>query len=123
MELRHLRYLIAVAEEKSFVAAAAKLALAQPALSRQIRDLETELGVELFLREASGSTLTMAGEAVLCTARRILDSVKTAIERAQLAERGLAGRCVVGAGRYPLWNGQLAKLIEQVRREYPGIEI
>jgi DNA-binding transcriptional LysR family regulator len=123
MELRHLRYLIAVAEERSFVAAAAKLALAQPALSRQIRDLETELGVEMFVREASGSSLTTAGEAVLCSARRILESVGSAIERAQLAERGLAGRCVLGAGRYPLWNGHLAKLIEQVRGEYPGIEI
>jgi len=123
MELRHLRYLIAVAEEKSFVAAAARLQLAQPALSRQIHDLEDELGAELFLREPSGTRLTAAGEQCVRTARQILDDVSAAIQHARLAERGLVGRCVVGAGRYPLWNGLLAGVVEQARKDYPGIDV
>jgi len=123
MELRHLRYLIAVAEEHSFVAAASRLHLAQPALSRQIRDLEAELGIELFLRDSSGTRLTAAGDAVLRSARTLLDDLDSAVERTRQAEHGLVGSCVIGAGRYPLWNGMLGRLLEHVRSEYPGIEI
>src|SRR5688572_24120742 len=102
MELRHLRYLIALAEEHSFVAAAARLQLAQPALSRQIRDLEQEIGVELFVRDAAGTRLTTAGEACVLAARRILDDVRVTLDRARHAEHGLVGKCVIAAGRYPL---------------------
>src|SRR4051812_24677206 len=98
MELRHLRYLIAVAEEGSFVAAATRLAVAQPALSRQIRDLETEIGTDLFLREPSGSKLTAAGQECVRTAREILEQVSGATRRARLAEHGLIGRCVLATG-------------------------
>ena len=123
MELRHLRYLIAVAEEQSFVAAANRLALAQPALSRQIRDLEKEIGVELFARDSSGTRLTAAGDACVRNARRIVEDLRAAIDRARHAEHGLVGKCVLGAGRYPIWNGLLGRLVEHVRAEYPGIEI
>lgn len=123
MEIRHLRYLIAVAEEQSFVAAADRLALAQPALSRQIRDLEKEIGVDLFTRESTGTRLTAAGDACVRTARTIVTELKVALDRARHAEHGLVGRCVLAAGRYPIWNGLLARLVEQVRAEYPGIEI
>ena len=123
MEIRHLRYLIAVAEEQSFVAAAARLSLAQPALSRQIRDLEKEIGVDLFTRDSTGTRLTAAGDACVRTARTIVTELKVALDRARHAEHGLVGRCVLAAGRYPLWNGLLARLVEQVRAEYPGIEI
>jgi DNA-binding transcriptional LysR family regulator len=123
MDIRHLRYLIAVAEEESFSGAAARLHLAQPALSRQIQDLERELGVTLFTRSSSGTQLTAAGESAARCARRIVDDVRLAVERTRHAERGLAGVCVVGAGRYPLWNGLIANLIGQIRAEYPGIEI
>jgi DNA-binding transcriptional LysR family regulator len=123
MELRHLRYLIAVAEEQSFVAAAARLALAQPALSRQIRDLEKEIGVDLFTRDSSGTRLTAAGDVCVRKAREILEDLKASIERARQAEHGLVGRCVLAAGRYPLWNGLLGRLVEHVKWEYPGIEI
>jgi DNA-binding transcriptional LysR family regulator len=123
MELRHLRYLIAVAEEQSFVAAASRLHLAQPALSRQIRDLETELGIELFLRDSSGTRLTAAGEACVRASHTLLDNLDTALERTRQAEHGLVGTCTLGAGRYPLWNGMLGRLLEHVRSEYPGIEI
>jgi len=123
MELRHLRYLIAVAEERTFVAAASRLQLAQPALSRQIRDLETELGTELFARETSGTKLTSAGETCVRAAHAILEDVRVSTERARLAERGLVGKCVMGAGRYPLWNGLLARVVEMVRVDYPGLEM
>src|SRR5690349_12498678 len=123
MELRHLRYLIAVAEEQSFVAAATRLHLAQPALSRQIRDLETELGIELFVRDSTGTRLTAAGEACLRSARTLLENLDNAIERTRQAEGGLIGTCTIGAGRYPLWNGMLGRLLEHVRSEYPGIEV
>jgi len=123
MELRHLRYLIAVAEENSFVAAASRLHLAQPALSRQIRDLETELGLELFVRDSSGTRLTAAGDACVRASRALLENLDSALERTRQAEHGLVGTCTLGAGRYPLWNGMLGRLLEHVRSEYPGIEI
>ncbi|HMC55198.1 MAG TPA: LysR substrate-binding domain-containing protein [Gemmatimonadaceae bacterium] len=123
MELRHLRYLIAVAEERSFVGAAARLGLAQPALSRQIRDLEHEIGTDLFIREASGTRPTPSGDECVRTARAILDDVAAALQRARLAEHGLVGRCVLGAGRYPLWNGLLARIVDQAKTDYPGIDV
>jgi DNA-binding transcriptional LysR family regulator len=123
VELRHLRYLVAIADEKSFVAAAASLRVAQPALSRQIKDLEEEVGEKLLEREASGSSLTSAGEAVVAIGRNILHSVEAALERARLTEHGLIGRCVISVGRYPVAFRLVARLIEQLRAEYPGIEV
>ena len=123
VELRHLRYLVAIADEKSFVAAAARLRVAQPALSRQIKDLEEEVGEKLLEREASGSRLTTAGEAVVAIGRSILLSVEAALERARLTEHGLIGRCVISVGRYPVAFRLVARLIEQLREEYPGIEV
>jgi DNA-binding transcriptional LysR family regulator len=123
MELRHLRYLIAIAEERSFSAAAARLRLAQPALSRQIRDLEKEIGTALFVRDSTGTVITAAGEQCANAARRILDDAAEAIKRARLAHRGLVGKCILGAGRYPIWNGILARVVEQARADYPGIEL
>ena len=123
MELRHLRYLIAIAEERSFSAAAARLRLAQPALSRQIRDLEREIGTELFVRDSTGTVITAAGEQCASAARQILDDVSEAIKRARLAHRGLVGKCILGVGRYPLWNGLLGRIVEQTRSDYPGIEV
>jgi DNA-binding transcriptional LysR family regulator len=123
MELRHLRYLIALAEERSFSAAAARLRLAQPALTRQIRDLEREIGTELFVRDSTGTVITAAGEQCASAARQILDDVSEAIKRARLAHRGLVGKCILGVGRYPLWNGLLGRIVEQTRSDYPGIEV
>src|SRR5215831_12668435 len=123
MELRHLRYFVAVAEEGGFVRAARRLHVAQPALSRQIRDLERDVGVELIDRDPRSSRLTPAGEAVLHEAKAILDEVSHAIERARRARRGLAGRCSVCAGRLPTWNGMVAGLVTAIRRDYPMIEL
>ena len=123
MELRHLRYFVAVAEEGGFVRAARRLHVAQPALSRQIRDLERDVGVELVDRDPRSSRLTPAGEAVLHEAKAILGEVNHAIERAQGARRGLAGRCSVCTGRLPTWNGMVAGLLTAIRRDYPMVEV
>src|SRR2546422_8728396 len=86
MELRHLRYFVAAAEEHSFVRASGRLRVAQPALSKQIRDLERELGVQLFERLPRGARLTRAGEAFLPDARNTLESASRAVATAQRAE-------------------------------------
>lgn len=123
MELRHLKYFVAVAEEGGFVRAARRLRVAQPALSRQVRDLEREIGVELIDRDPRSIRLTSSGDAVLHEARSILDQMSHAIERARQATHGLAGRCAVCGGKLPVWNGMVARLVEKVRHDYPVIEL
>jgi len=82
MELRHLRYFVAAGEEQHFGRAAERLRIAQPALSRQIQDLENEIGFELFDRLSRGVKLSAAGESLLEDARGILRDVNEAIMRA-----------------------------------------
>jgi DNA-binding transcriptional LysR family regulator len=96
MELRHLRYFVAVAEEKSVTRAASRLHVSQPPLSRQIRDLERELGVNLFDRSASGVRLTEAGETFLADARGILDRAAEAVEHVKAVALGKQGKLRVG---------------------------
>ena len=79
VELRHLRYFVAVAEEATFVAAARRLGVAQPALTRQIHALERELDVDLLERTPKGTTLTPAGEVALTSARHVLRQVDAVI--------------------------------------------
>jgi DNA-binding transcriptional LysR family regulator len=83
MELRHLRYFVAVAEEGSFLRAARRLRVAQPALSKQIRDLEREVGVNLFERLPRGARVTRAGEQFLGNARNALESAARAVATAR----------------------------------------
>ncbi len=123
MELRHLRYFIAVAEETTMVAAAKRLRLAQPALTRQIHDLEKELDVELFDRVPRGMVLTPAGEACLDSARHILHQVDAAFETARGSSRGLVGRCVICAGARSLSSGLVARIASFVQATYPGIDL
>ena len=96
MELRHLRYFIAVADEKHITRAAEKLGIQQPPLSLQIRALEDELGVQLFRRKPRGVELTDAGAAFLERARLILDQVERATATTRRTARGEQGRVVVG---------------------------
>jgi Bacterial regulatory helix-turn-helix protein, lysR family len=92
MELRHLRYFVAVAEELNVRQAATRLHLSQPPLSRQIHDLEEEVGTKLFVRSQSGMRLTEAGRTFLKEARSILAQSQRAVQLAQAASRGEAGR-------------------------------
>ena len=88
MELRHFRYLIAIAEESSLGRAARRLHVWQPALSQQMSDLEDELGLKLFTRNSRGVQLTEAGRSFLIGARRVLVAAKQAAEQAQEKEDG-----------------------------------
>ena len=81
MEMRQLRYFVAVAEEGNFSAASRSLFVSQPPITRQIQQLEAELGVRLFERTRKGAVLTPAGRAFLDEARQILTRTKLAAER------------------------------------------
>jgi len=96
MELRHLRYFLAVAEERHITRAAARLGLKQPPLSQQIRALENELGTTLFTRLPRGVALTPAGQGLLEDARALLSGVERAASRARAAAMGQPGRILIG---------------------------
>lgn len=96
MELRHLRYFLAVAEELHFGRAAARLRIAQPPLSQQIRQLEEEIGVRLFDRTKRRVELTAAGVAFLEEVRRVFGQTERAVRTAQRASRGEVGRLAIG---------------------------
>src|ERR1700739_349494 len=96
MELRHLRYFLAVGEEQHYGRAARRLRVAQPALSRQIQDLEEELGFKLFDRLPRGVKLSSAGKQCLEDARRILQEISEAALRASRVARVRSGTLRVG---------------------------
>jgi len=101
MELRHLRYFLAVGEALNFRKAAAQLRLAQPALSRQVQDLEDEIGVDLFRRSPRGVTLTAEGKVFLKEAREVLKHVDESVERARALARGEYGELHIGYSAIP----------------------
>src|SRR5580704_5881329 len=123
MELRHLRYFVAVAEEGSLTnTAERRLHTAQPSLSRQIRDLELEVGVKLLERGARGITLTPAGRTFLDHARLALLQVEAAGEAARRAAAPERAAFVIGflTGHEVVWLPQALRIL---REEAPGIEI
>lgn len=123
MELRHLRYFIAVAEEGSLLTAAQRrLNTSQPSLSRQIRDLETEIGVTLLERRARGVALTAAGRVFLDHARLALLQVEAATDGARRAERPQKPVFSMGflAGQEVVW---LPHALRIIREEAPEVEI
>lgn len=101
MELRHLRYYVAVAEALNFTRAAARLRVAQPALSRQIRDLEDEVGVPLLRRGSRGVTLTPEGKFFLEAARRLLADADDSVQKVRALARGELGELHVGYAPSP----------------------
>jgi DNA-binding transcriptional LysR family regulator len=122
MELRHLRYFIAVAEESSLRRAAHRLHVSQPALSQQISELEDELGLKLFTRNSRGVQLTEAGRTFLLGGRRTLAAAKLAAEQAQEAAKGQRGRLVIGH-HGPLTIAFLPGILSRFREQHPLVEI
>lgn len=122
MELRHLSAFVAVAEELHFGRAAKRLQMAQPPLSQQIRQLEKELGVQLFERNTRSVRLTSAGESFLQPVRTVLDHLDVAVRAAKAAGRGEYGRVSIGfAGASS--HETLPRLTRAVRAAHPGIEL
>ncbi|MGH9746983.1 MAG: LysR family transcriptional regulator [Candidatus Acidiferrales bacterium] len=121
MELRHIRYFTAVAEELNFTKAARRLKMAQPPLSRQIRSLENEIGVQLFERRPGKTFLTEAGCRFLDAARVVLEQADFAIEVARQTKKGEIGTVRVGFGK---GLGDVVSLvINQHMRLFPKIEV
>lgn len=122
MELRHLRYFITVAEELHFGRAAQRLHMAQPPLSQQIRQLEKELGVQLFQRTKRSVQLTDAGQVFLVEAQRILVQVAQAVLTAQQASRGEIGQLVVSFVSSAAYN-VLPKTLQVFRVSFPDVNL
>jgi DNA-binding transcriptional LysR family regulator len=122
MEIRHLRYFVAVAEESSFTRAAERLWVAQPGLSAQIRQLEAEVGVTLFDRHSRGATLTQAGALLLERAQVVLDAMETVEDLGRDLEEGRRGALRIGICTSARWSGTPA-LLEGFGREHPGVEV
>jgi len=120
VELRHLRYFIAVAEERHFGRAAARLHIAQAPLSQQIRRLEAELGEPLLYRTTRSVELAPAGEVLLERGREILVAVDSAIDDARRAARGEYGRLAIGFTGSVTY-AVLPSLAAALRQELPGV--
>jgi DNA-binding transcriptional LysR family regulator len=123
MELRHLRYFVAVAEELHFHRAATRLHISQPPLSQQIRALERELGVTLLERNRRRVTLTAAGIAFLDDARAILASVERASERALGISRGSLGTLSLGFVGSAMFSPVLPIILREFRTGHPEVEL
>ena len=122
MELRHLRYFVAIAEERSFTRAAERLWVAQPGLSTQMRRLEAELGVQLFERHTRGVDVTQAGELFLERARLTLAAAETAVATGRDLEAGVIGSVRLGVAGGGDWH-LTPDLIQRFSRERPGVEL
>lgn len=123
LELRELRYFLAVAEELNFTRAAERLHLAQQALSASIRNLENDLGVQLFTRSTRHVALTAAGEALVAGARHALGSAAEAVDEVQRVGSGRAGRLIIGfstaAGSVP----KVRDVIRRFSRSSPDVDV
>ncbi len=123
MELRHLRYFVAVAEAEHFGRAAAGLRVSQPALSQQIADLERELGVALFERLPRGVRLAETGRVFLDAAREALAVVAAGVERARDVGRGVAGRLTVGLPETAASAARVRGALAALRAAWPGATV
>src|SRR5579871_4699489 len=122
MELRHLRYFLAVAQHRNFTRAAEELHIAQPPLSQQIQQLERELGATLFDRSARQVELTQAGEVLLLRARRVLEMIDDMTNEVREVAGARGGRVTLGVNRTAaaLILPAVARLM---RERMPGVEL
>ena len=123
MELRHLRYFVAIGEEENYRRAAQRLHVAQTALSTQIQDLEAELGFKLFDRLPRGVKLSAAGRLFLEDSRRILQQVNDAAARAARVARGQSGTLRVGFTENASWRGVVPDSFRGFRERQPDAEL
>jgi len=123
MELRHLRYFVAIGEEQHYGRAARRLRVAQPALSRQIQDLEKELGFKLFERLPRGVKLSVAGKLFLEDARRILQEISEAAVRAGRVASGRSGTLRIGFTENSSWRGVVPDSFRRFREQQPDAEL
>ena len=123
MELRHLRYFIAVAEEEHITRAAERLGMQQPPLSQQIKAIERELDVQLFRRKARGVELTDAGRAFLDNARAILARLDHAFETSRRTARGEQGRIRVGVTPTGPFHPFVPRVIRTYREAFPLVSV
>jgi DNA-binding transcriptional LysR family regulator len=123
MELRHVRYFVSVGEEQHFGRAAAHLHVAQPAVSRQIQDLEREMGSLLFDRLPRRVRLSAAGKLFLSDARRILQDVDEAKRRAERIALGKAGTLRIGIAMALSWHGMVVESFREFRRRQPDADL
>jgi len=123
MELRHLRYFVAVAQEGHMTKAAETLGIQQPPLSLQIKDLERELGFHLFTRHPKGMKLTKAGETFLSSSVEILGQVEAAKLQASRAHLGLVGELVIGVTTSVAAHHLFSNIIKSYRDLYPLVQM
>ncbi len=123
LDLRHLRYFVAVAETLHFGRAARQLNISQPPLSQQIQALEAHLGVPLFERTKRRVALTSAGVYLLPEAQRILRDVVRIAEQTQEASQGLTGHLRIGFNFSAPLHPVTSKLLQKFRLQYPRIKL
>ena len=123
MELRHLRYFLAVADYGGLRHAANHLNVAQPAVSRQIKDLEAELGFDLLTRKGRGVVLTDAGKVFAEEVRALLANTAAAVDKAQRVAEGRGGSLKVGLLENASWSGPLPRALNDFARAYPDIRL
>jgi DNA-binding transcriptional LysR family regulator len=121
MELRHLRYFVAVADERNFTRAAQHLGITQPSLSSQIRQLETEVGTPLLRRETRGVALTDAGKLMFEEARVILTQVERAKTGVARRARGETGKVNIGSAGATYFHPLIPTIIREFRKEHPDV--
>src|SRR5499425_2936589 len=121
VELRHIRYFLAVAEHLNFTKAAEQLHIAQPPLSRQIRQLEDDLGVVLLVRNKRRVELTKAGHVFLEQARKLIVQAGHATEAARHAQKGESG--IVRIGLASGLGGMVSKVVLDHRKRFPTIDV
>jgi DNA-binding transcriptional LysR family regulator len=122
MDSRLLGYVVAIAEEGSISAAARRLYLTQPTLSRQLRELERSLGVELFTRAGRGLVPTAAGEALVRRAVKVLTEAEAALDDVRLAAAGKSGRLTIAFAGSGI-NGPLGQALGRIRAQLPDVDL
>ena len=122
IDLKLLRYFLAVAEELHFGRAAARLNMSQPPLSIHIKDLEQQLGTLLFVRHSRSVALTHAGRILMEESRRLLSSAHQALARVEQIGRGEAGRVELGVIGTAMW-GKMRPVMRRFLKEHPNVEV